>query len=165
MIKHTLFKQLFTAMTILAVIAFFGCEKKTEQHQGDVKSESVSPDTKSFDGTTQMNEPAVEEKVVVPDLKGTWTGTFNKRTTTLKITEQTDSSFSGKITINYQQVVNQEVKGTFSPSTMKVTMSDQIHDRYMGKYKGNITENGKTFSGTFTSDITKKQFSFNLTKK
>ncbi|MGB5528371.1 MAG: hypothetical protein WBQ32_00220 [Ignavibacteriaceae bacterium] len=165
MMQHTLFKQLFTAMIILAVIAFFGCEKKNEQQQGEVKSENVSPDTTSIVSTPEVGEPVVEEKVTIPDLKGMWTGTFDKRTTTLKITEQTDSSFSGKITINYREVINQNVKGNISPGSMKISMKDQLHSRYQGKYKGKLSEDGKIFSGTFTMDLDGKQFSFNLNKK
>lgn len=160
MIQHTLFNKLFTVLTILAVVAFIGCEKKTEQQQGEVKNESVMPDT-----TSSLSEPIIEEKVTVPDIKGTWTGVFDKRSTVLTITEQTDSSFSGKITINYREVINQEVKGNISPASMKISMKDQLHSRYQGKYKGKLSEDGKTFSGTFTMDLDGKQFSFNLNKK
>ena len=165
MIQHKLFKQLFTVLIIMAVIAFIGCEKKTEQQQGEVKSENVSPDTTSSMSTPEVGEPIVEETVTIPDVTGTWTGTFDKRATTLKITEQTDSSFSGKITINYREVINQEVKGNISPASMKISMKDQLHSRYQGKYKGKLSEDGKTFSGTFTMDLDGKQFAFNLNKK
>jgi len=165
MIQHKLFNQLFTGLIFIAVIAFIGCEKKTEQQQGEVKSENVSPDTISSVSTPEVGEPVVEETVTIPDVTGTWTGTFDKRATTLKITEQTDSSFSGKITINYREVINQEVKGNISPASMKISMKDQLHSRYQGKYKGKLSEDGKTFSGTFTMDLDGKQFAFNLNKK
>lgn len=165
MIQHTLFNKLFTVLTILAVVAFIGCEKKTEQQQGEVKNESVMPDTTSSLSEPEIGEPIIEEKVTVPDIKGTWTGVFDKRSTVLTITEQTDSSFSGKITINYREVINQEVKGNISPASMKISMKDQLHSRYQGKYKGKLSEDGKTFSGTFTMDLDGKQFSFNLNKK
>jgi hypothetical protein len=165
MIKHILFKQLFTAMIILTVLAFIGCEKKTEQQQSEVKSESTSPDSMSKVSEPEVGKPIAEETVAIQDLKGTWTGTFDKRATTLKITEQTDSSFSGKITINYRQVINQNVKGSFSPATMKVSMKDQLHSRYQGKYNGKVSKDGKNFSGTFTMDLDGKKFSFNLNKK
>lgn len=165
MIQHTFFNKLFTVLTILAVVAFIGCEKKTEQQQGEVKNESVMPDTTSSLSEPEIGEPIIEEKVTVPDIKGTWTGVFDKRSTVLTITEQTDSSFSGKITINYREVINQEVKGNISPASMKISMKDQLHSRYQGKYKGKLSEDGKTFSGTFTMDLDGKQFSFNLNKK
>jgi predicted membrane protein len=165
MIQHKYVKKLFAAMIIIAVIAFIGCEKKTEQQQTEVKSESISPDTISSVSESMDSEPFVEEKITIPDIKGTWTGTFDKRATTLKITEQTDSSFSGKITINYREVINQEVKGTISPSTGKISMKDQLHSRYQGKYNGKLSEEGNNFSGTFTMDLDGKKFTFNLNKK
>jgi len=165
MIQQTFLKKFFTAMLIISVMAFIGCEKKTEQQQGEVKNESVMPDTTSSISAPEVGEPIIEEKVTVPDIKGTWTGVFDKRSTVLTISEQTDSSFSGKITINYREVINQEVKGNISPASMKISMKDQLHSRYQGKYKGKLSEDGKTFSGTFTMDLDGKQFSFNLNKK
>ena len=165
MIQHTFFKLLFTAITILTVIAFTGCEKKTEQQQSEVKTESTSSDTMSTVSEPEVGQPIAEKTVAVPDLKGTWTGTFDKRATTLKITEQTDSSFSGKITINYRQVINQDVKGSFSPATMKLSMKDLLHSRYQGKYNGKLSKDEKNFSGTFTMDLDGSKFSFNLNKK
>lgn len=166
MLKHKSFNWFITAMMVLATITFIGCEKKAEdsrQTQEEVKSEPISPDSTSSVATE--GEPGNENTIQIPDLKGTWVGTFDKRTTTLTITEQTDSSFSGKITINYRQVINQEVKGIVSPSTLKMTMTDQLHSRYQGKYKGKLSEGGKIYSGTFTMDLDGKQFSFNLNKK
>ena len=160
MVQHSIYKMLTTAMIIMAVIAFIGCEKKTEQQQTEIKTEGVSPDTIS-----SGSEPIVEEIITVPDLKGIWVGTFDKRTTTFNITEQTDSSFSGKITINYRQVINQEVKGTFSPITLKMTMTDQLHSRYEGTYDGKLTNKLNNFSGTFTMKLDGAKFSFNLNKK
>jgi uncharacterized lipoprotein NlpE involved in copper resistance len=165
MIKYTLFKRLFTAMIILTVLAFIGCEKKTEQQQSEVKSESTSPDSMSKVSEPEVGKPISEETVAIQDLKGTWTGTFDKRATTLKITEQKDSSFSGKISIKYREMLNQEIKGTFSPTTKKVSMSDQLHSRFMGKYNGTLSENGKGISGTFTMNSDGSKFSFNLNKK
>ena len=163
MIKHTLFKQLLAAGIILAVIVFAGCEEKTEtteQPKEEVVTKVVTPDTSSV-----VNEPVVEETIIIPDIKGSWTGTFDKRETTLTIPEQTDSSFSGKITINYREVINQEIKGTFSPTTMKMSMTDQLHSRYRGKYDGRLSEDSKNFSGTFTMDVDGSKFTFNLNKK
>jgi len=160
MMQHNSYKILSFALLFIAIIVFSSCEKKPEQQNTEVKSESVSPDTISA-----KSEPTAEVKVSIPDLKGTWTGTFDKRATTLKITEQTDSSFSGKITINYRHVINQEVKGVVSPTTMKMSMKDQLHSRFQGKYNGLLSENGNNFSGTFTMDLDGKKFSFNLNKK
>lgn len=164
--QHRLPTHLFKAIIFIALIAFIGCEKKTEQ-QNEMSADDISPDTISTvnpPSDTEI-EPDGEQMITIPDVTGTWTGTFDKRATTLKITEQTDSSFSGKITINYREVINQEVKGTIHPSSMKMTMADQLHSRYRGKYNGTLSEDGKTFSGTFTMDLDGSKFSFNLIKK
>jgi len=163
MIKNLSINKLL-ALVILSVSLFFaGCEKKVEKT--DQPTEEVITKQNRPDSLTETKEPVAEEKISIPDLKGTWVGTFDKRTTTLKITEQSDSSFSGKITINYREVINQEVKGTISPTTMKVSMKDQLHSRYQGKYNGTLSKDGNNFSGTFTMDLDGKKFSFNLNKK
>ena len=163
--QPTFFKKLFTVITILTVIAFVGCEKKTEQKQDEVKKETTMADTSSSVAEPKDGQPMAQEPVVIPNLKGTWTGTFDKRATTLKITEQTDSSFSGKVTIQYRDLLKQDVKGNIFPTTMKMTMKDQLQTRYRGKYDGKLSEDGKTFSGTFTMDQDGSKFLFNLTKK
>jgi hypothetical protein len=165
MIKTLSINKLLTLVVLTVSLFFGGCEKKNEQQQAELKTESVSTDTISSESDQGVSEPVVEVKVSIPDIKGTYTGTFDKRATTLKITEQADSSFSGKITINYRQVINQEVIGTISPSTMKMSMKDQLHSRFQGKYNGSLSENGNNFSGTFTMDLDGKKFSFNLNKK
>jgi len=160
--KHT-FKSLFTTMLLLSILAQFGCEKKTEkieQPKEEVKTGEVMPDTSSG-----IKEPITEVKITIPDIKGTWTGSFDKRATTLTITEQTDSSFSGKISIKYKETINQDVKGTFSPTTKKVSMIDQIHSKYMGKYNGKLSDEGKNLSGTFTMNRDGTTTSFKLNKK
>lgn len=160
--KHT-FKSLFTTLLLLSILAQFGCEKKTEkieQPKEEVKTEEVMPDTSSG-----IKEAVIEVKITIPNIKGTWTGTFDKRVTTLTITEQIDSSFSGKISIKYKETINQDVKGTFSPTSKKVSMTDQIHSKYMGKYNGKLSDEGKNLSGTFTMNRDGTTTSFNLNKK
>jgi len=167
MIKHSLVKQFLPVILLSVSLYFVGCEKKAEdgkQIQEDVKSENILPDT-SASVSAPESEPAGESKIQIPDIRGTWSGKFDARATTLTITEQTDSSFSGKITISYREVINQEVKGAISPTTMKISMKDQLHSRYQGKYNGKLSEDGNNYSGTFTMDLDGKQFTFNLNKK
>ncbi len=166
MIKNLFFKQ-FLPVLILSVSLFFvGCEKKAEESKqtpDGVKGENVSPDTSA--SVTPEVEPAAENKIQIPDIKGTWTGTLDKRNTTLIITEQTDSSFSGNLSIKYKETLEQNVKGNFSSATRKVLMEDQIHSKYQGKYDGTFSEDFKNFSGTFTKNRDGSQYSFNLKKK
>ena len=178
MINRRTLMQFFAVFLMAVSGIYFGCNSKTDKpnEQSDgVNTEMDNPDKvtensgdRTPDGSemNSNNEEMVEEPMVtIPDIKGTYSGTFDKRSTVLKITEQTDSSFSGKITINYRQVINQDVKGSFSPTTKKMTMKDQLHSRYQGKYTGKLSDDMTKFSGTFTMDLDGKQFSFNLTKK
>jgi hypothetical protein len=164
--QHRLPTYLFKAVFIIALIAFIGCEKKTDQ-QNEMSADDISADTISAvtPPSDSESEPDGEVKITIPDVTGTWSGTFDKRATILNITEQTDSSFSGKITINYREVINQEVNGMIHPSSMKMTMADQLHSRYRGKYNGTLSDDGKNFSGNFTMDLDGSKFSFNLIKK
>jgi len=163
-------KKYFVVLIFLTAIVLSGCESKTEKTEQqkepvkDVKTEKVVPETQEKETISEQTPPVEEKKVSIPDIKGTYSGTFDQRPTVLEITAQTDSSFSGKITINYRQVINQDVKGSFSPATLKISMKDQLHSRYQGKYKGTISKDGKNISGTFTMDLDGKQFSFNLNK-
>jgi len=152
---------------ILAVTVYYGCEKKTDESEtsiDNVETETIVPNTNSSETLTEI-EPVEEIEIVIPDLKGTWTGTFDSRSTVLNITEQTDSSFSGKISISYRQAINQDVKGSFSPSTMNMKMKDQLHSRFRGKYNGKLSKDADNYSGTFTMDLDESKFSFNLNKK
>jgi hypothetical protein len=164
MIKQSLLKQFLTIIIISVSLIYFGCEKKaekTDQPKEEVTSETVMTDST---GSTKTNEPAAEEKMQIPDLKGTWSGVFDGKSTTLQITEQTDSSFSGKISINYKQTLNQDVKGNFSPASLKISMADQLHSKFMGKYNGKLSKDYKNFAGTFTKNRDNSNFSFNLNK-
>lgn len=148
------------SITLLAIIA---CEKKTDTPE--VKEESIQEEPAQIEETPEeVTEPEVPV-VQIPDLMGQWKGKFDARNTILNITEQTDSTFKGRITISYREVINQDVEGTISPSTMRMTMKDMLHSRFRGRYSGKLSEDGKNYSGTFTMDVDKSQFSFNLTKK
>ena len=164
-------KKYFAVLLLLTAIVLSGCESKTEKTEQqkesvkDVKTEKIISEKQKKAVDKEETKPVEKIKKMTPDIKGTYWGVFDKRQTVLDITEQKDSSFSGKITINYKQVINQEVKGSFSPATNKISMKDQLHSRYQGKYKGTLSKDGKNISGTFTMDLDGKQFSFNLNKK
>jgi len=145
MSKSKSLKWVLTALVMLTVVVYFGCEKKTDD--------------------TEVETDNTKTENIIPDIKGTWTGTFDSRSTVLNITEQTDSSFTGKISISYRQAINQDVSGFFSPSTMSMEMIDQLHSRFQGKYNGKLSEDGNNYSGTFIMDLDESKFSFNLNKK
>lgn len=144
--KNILFMRIFIAMMLISAITFSACENQTGE-------------------TTEDMTPALIKENTTTNLVGTWAGTFNERSTVLEITEQSDSSFSGKISIDYRQQIEQEVKGTFSPTTHQMTMEDQLQSRFQGSYKGSLSKNGSNYSGTFTMESDGTTFAFNLTKK
>lgn len=143
--------------TVLTFSFFIGCEKK----------EAPKQEEKAIETTPQpaVEQPKVEEKKVVLDLMGTYTGTLDSRATTLKITEQTDTTFSGSITINYREAINQKISGKLDQEKMVVTMKDMLHSRYAGTYSAKLSEDGKKLSGTFTQTVDKTKSSFSLNKK
>jgi hypothetical protein len=83
----------------------------------------------------------------------------------LIITDQDKNNFGGKITINYKNIIKQEVKGTYNPETKTITMTDQLRSRYKGSYKATLSEDGKTLTGVFTVKLDGKKRNFKLTKK
>ena len=141
--KNILSNWVFTLLLILTVAAYFGCEKKTDENG---------------------NKDKTKTEIKTPDLTGKWTGIFDGKNAVLDITEQTDSSFSGKINISYRQAINQDVKGTFSPSTLKMSMTDQLHSRFQGIYSGSLSKDSENFSGTFALNNDGSKYSFNLNK-
>lgn len=107
----------------------------------------------------------VEDVITEKPLVGVWQGKLDSRLTILTITSQEGNEISGKITINYRNPINQEVKGALNPETKALTMEDQLHSRFKGKYSGKLSADGKTYSGTFTTLVDKNSVSFNLVKK
>ncbi len=166
--KIKIYQSLLFSLSLLSLLVFTSCEQKKPEEVSvlkdtvQVKVEVPAPiDTLVKDTTALMKEPAV----VIPDLKGKWTGTFDQRATTLRITEQDGNSFKGAITINYREVINQQVSGTINEKTMDISMKDLLHSRYAGSYKGKLSEDMKTLSGTFTQNVEKTKFSFSLKKQ
>lgn len=162
------YQLLLILLFLLTAFFIVSCEqKKTEESHASKDTVQVkveepgSVDTSKIDTTTLVKEP----EVVIPDLKGKWTGTFDQRATTLRITEQDGKSFKGSITINYREVINQQVSGTIDEKTREISMKDLLHSRYAGTYRGKLSEDLKSFSGTFTQNVEKTKFSFNFKKQ
>jgi len=133
--NNILFIWVLTVLFVLTAVIYLGCDKKTD-----------------------------EAEITIPDLKGTWSGTFDGRSAVLNITDQTDSSFSGKMSINYREPINQEVEGSFSPATLKITMTDQLNSRFQGVYTGSLSKEANSFSGAFTLNSDGSKYSYNLNK-
>lgn len=170
---NSLFSSLATGLAgcMLISASFFvaGCQKKQDQpQQGQSQNNQQTPaDTAKAPADTQSKPQAQTEpqKTQNVDLKGTWRGKFDQHATTLKITEMDGNNFKGTITINYREVINQQVSGTIDPATRKVTMKDLLHSRFAGKYSGKVSDNMNSLSGTFTMTLDGSKFQFNLAKK
>lgn len=165
MTKNILIKPFFIMLLIMLSAAYFGCEQKKDDTEKPQDKDSVSTTAGQATGNQTNPDSVIQKSTAIPDITGKWTGTFDNRSTVLEITGQTDSSFTGKITISYREVINQQVNGSFSPTSMIMSMSDQLHSRYQGKYNGVLSENFNNFSGTFTMNTDNSKFSFNLNKK
>ncbi len=159
--------SLLFSYALLALLVLTSCEQKKPEEVSipkdtlQVKAEEAVPADILLKDTTTIKKP----EVVIPDLKGKWTGTFDQRATTLRITEQDGNSFKGAITINYREVINQQVSGTINEKTMDVSMKDLLHSRYAGSYKGKLSEDMIKLSGTFTQNVEKTKFNFSLKKQ
>lgn len=160
--RNILIKSFLMMLLILASSAYFGCDKKTGETEEPKDKDSIAtteseqPDTKP--------KPVTEPENTIPVITGKWTGMFDQRTAILEITEQTGSTFSGKISISYREAIHQQVKGTIKQTTREMTMTDQLHSRFQGRYHGKLSEDYKNFSGTFTMSSDNSKFSFNLNK-
>lgn len=162
--KNKLLKWSLAVIFGFTTLTYIGCEQKNE------KAEQPQNDKVTADNTTGNQEVPKDtvvtvKKIIIPDLKGKWSGVFDGRSSVLNITEQTDSNFSGKITTNYRQVMNQDIKGTLTPSKMEITMTDQLQSRSQGKYNAVLSSDLQMISGTFTIDRDGSKYTFNLKKK
>jgi hypothetical protein len=86
----------------------------------------------------------------LPDITGIWTGKLEYHSSVLKITEQDSLNFKGNITTNFREVINQQVSGKFDPVNKTLTMKDLLHSRYQGTYSAKLSDDLKSFEGTFT---------------
>ncbi len=163
--NKNILKWSIAILVVFTMITYIGCEQKNDRADQPENAKVTADTTTTAVKSEEPKDTVLEVKVTFPDMLGTWNGTFDGRSSTLKITEQIDSSFAGKITINYRQVTNQEVKGILNPRTGEITMTDQLHSRYQGKYKGVLSTNNNNLSGTFTMDNDGTKYSFNFNKK
>jgi len=160
-------------LIIVASMIISSCGKKAQENQNqpvDTTKVAKQVDTsavKAADTTKAKTEVKKEaEKPATQEaLKGTWSGKFDSRDAVLKITSVKGNNFSGSITIQYREVVNQQVSGTINPAKLSISMRDQLHSKQMGTYAAKVTSDMKSMSGTFTTSLDKIKASFNLKKK
>ena len=132
-------KKMFFIVILASLIAVWGCDstqekvKEATDKAGEVANEAVDKTSELADEVAKKAGDAAKKVGDIIDddfLVGTWSGKFDGRKTVLKITNQDGENFNGKITINYRDVINQEVKGTFNSENNTITMQDQLHSRF-----------------------------------
>jgi len=157
--------SLFILFTAVLLISFgTGCGEK-ERETPQTGEDTTTMMNGEMDTTSQMDDSITVTKETVPDITGTWSGSFDRRATTLKITEQDSSTFKGNITINYRDVINQQVSGEIDLEKNTFTMNDLLHHRFAGTYSGSISDDYKSLEGTFTGKTDNRKVQFNLELK
>lgn len=151
-----------TLFSLFILLSLASCEKKNETlPEGD--QDTTAAETTQVD--TQQQNQAETPEVMYPDLKGTWTGKLYNRQATLNIKEQDSTTFKGNLTVFFRENINQTVTGEIDPQTLEIRMRDQVHNRAMGTYRGKLSADSTTLSGTFTMNSDKSTHNFNFNKK
>jgi hypothetical protein len=160
-------KYFLYAMTIfLLLIAVQGCRGKEENQPKDEPIET-EPDKTAVSDTTDTSDVGDQQilKETVPDIIGTWKGTLDNHSSTLRITEQDSLTFKGRLSTNFREAIHQEVSGKINPENRTITMKDLLHSRYEGTYSAKLSEDFNSMSGTFTMSVDKSKLNFNYKKQ
>jgi hypothetical protein len=161
-----LIDRLFGILIFSLMLLVTGCqEQKKETPQTETGRQLQKDSAVSKEQAKPDSGLAKEQAKPIPDITGTWTGKFDNHSTVLKITEQDSLNFKGFITINYREVINQQVSGKFDPEKKTLTMKDLLHSRYQGTYSAKLSDDLQSFTGTFTMTVDKSKLNFNLKKK
>lgn len=148
---------------IILIISFVlltsGCQKKAEQPAGEIKKDTthvITPaDTTAKADTTKK----------YPDLTGTWTGSFQSHSATLKISDQNGEKFKGNLSIAYREPMQKTISGTIKPESNKVNMRDEVKTRYEASYVADLSKDGKQLSGTAHFKVDGNDVNFTFKKK
>lgn len=140
---------LFSVALVSFTLIFTGCEKKVTNKEQPAQTVDTSKGKQ--ESTT--------------DIKGKYTGTFDRKSATLNITDQTASTFKGNLTVNYRKALNQDIEGEFDSKTMEFNMKDVNPGKFQGTYKGKFSDNFSKLEGTFTLNSKGGSYTFNLKKK
>lgn len=166
-------KKMFFIVILVSLIAVWSCDSAQEKVQeaadkaGEMANDAAEKTTELADEVAKKaGEAADKVENIVEDnfMIGTWSGKFDGRKTILVITKQVGNNVEGKITISYRDAINQDVKGTYDSESNTLTMEDQLHSRFAGKYVGKLNEDQSVYSGQFTMKLDGKKFNFNLKK-
>lgn len=151
------FFSLFILVFSLVVLSA-GCQKKAEQPGENINKDTshvVQPDTTAKVDTTKK----------YPDLVGTWSGSFQSHSATLKISDQNGENFKGNLSIAYRDPMKKTVSGTIKPESNQITMKDENKTRYEATYAAELSKDGKQLSGTAHFKVDGNDVNFTFKKK
>lgn len=156
--------RFFTSAICFLILLIAGCQeqkKESPQTGTEKKQDSIALKEKAEATADSLKKQAE----LLPDITGTWTGKLEYHSSVLKISEQDSLNFKGNITTNFREVINQQVSGKFDPVNKTLTMKDLVRNRYQGTYSAKLSDDLKSFEGTFTVNVDKTKWSFNYKKK
>lgn len=147
----TLSARLYRLSSIYLMIVIFsvflaGCGKTEESKEAEPVKEEIT------EQPVETIEEEVVEETQFPSLLGKWEGSGGQIRLTMEVTAQDENSFEGKTVFNSRTPLNRNVKGTVDFETREMRIEDLTTDRYSGKYRGKLSEDLKTFTGTFTNN-------------
>jgi len=158
--------RLVSIVICSVILLVTGCqEQKKETPQTDTGETQLQKDSVVSQDQAKPDSGLAKEQALIPDITGTWTGKLEHHTSVLKITEQDSLSFKGNISTSFRNPINQQVSGKFDPVNKTLTMKDLIRNRYQGTYSAKLSEDLKSFSGTFKPDADNEKWTFNYKKK
>ncbi len=131
-------------MIIIAAIILSGCGKTEEPKEAEpIKEEVIEQPVETIEEV---------EETQLHSLIGKWDGRGGQIRLTMEIIGQEETNFEGKTVFYSRTPLNRNVKGTVDFETREMKIEDLSSDRYSGKYKGKLSEDLKTFTGTFTNN-------------
>ena len=95
---------------------------------------------------------------------GVWNGTFEGRNATLKITKANAKSVEATISVQYSNLINEELKGTINTSDGTIQLDDVNSNGILdGQYKGTFTDaKMNVLKGFYQNYKTQKQVEFHF---
>lgn len=156
--------RIITAAVFLVIFLIAGCQQEKKQ-----VPQTSAEQKKDTTAAMQQNQPKTDtlkkQAEPLPDITGTWTGKLEHHNSVLKITEQDSLNFKGNISTSFRNPIDQQISGKFDPVAKTLTMKDLIRNRYQGTYSAKLSEDLKSFSGTFKPNADNEKWTFNYKKK
>lgn len=136
-----------------------------ELTDSDNKNRAITknPDTVVPELTTSATPRSTPTPEPPSDIDGTWTGTFDKASSTMIISKKDEKSFTGMITSKEFQIA---IAGRYDSDSRKIDFKEtkvlrSDDDRKLGTNNGRVSGNGRRMSGKGKST---KEYTWSFTK-